>query len=164
MHSMIVGMTESGKTTLAKKIVQKLKNQGIKSIVLDRMRDNFNADYSTTDKQKFLDTVFKSYNCAVFVDESGQEFDKRNSAMNKLATMSRHWGHSAFFLGQRYTDIPKTVRDQCGRIFIFCISFDDSKILANEFNSEELRNAYKLQQGEYYHKTRFGKLNKNKVF
>ena len=57
-HSLIIGMTESGKTTLATEICRDYRARGIKTIVLDPMYDQrWDADFLTTDKARFLEIV-----------------------------------------------------------------------------------------------------------
>jgi DNA helicase HerA-like ATPase len=53
-HSLILGMTESGKTTLAKRLAQHYKSRGIGVIVLDPLNDDWPCDFKTADPDEFL--------------------------------------------------------------------------------------------------------------
>jgi len=164
-HCLILGMTESGKTSLAKKQIEHYKAKGISTIVLDPLADpNWQAEFITDDADEFLDTFWESRQCMVFIDEAGDAVGRYDEAMNKTATRGRHWGHSVHYLSQRGTMLSRTIRDQCSHLFLFTSSYKDSLVHAEEWNSEELKNASKLEKGEYYHTTRFGETTKHKLF
>lgn len=164
-HSLILGMTESGKTTLAKQLAAYYKSQGIGVLVLDPLADpQWQADYRTSDVSEFLDMFWKSRRCAVFIDEAGEAVGQFDKVMHKTATKGRHWGHSCHYISQRGTMIARTVRDQCSHLFLFTTALEDSKIHAAEWNSAELRDATKLPQGSYYHTTRFGACVREELF
>lgn len=149
-------MTESGKSTLAKLMIQRYKNQQRLCAVLDPLHYNdWYADYQTSDPEAFLEVVWASENLALFVDEAGDAIGKYSDVMNQLATRGRHWGHNCCFMVQRMQQISTTVRDQCRYAFIFRVSVDDAKILANEFGVPELKQANTLEQGEYFQVQRF---------
>lgn len=158
-------MTESGKTTLAKKLSSEAKKHNLGVLVLDPLNDpGWVADYQTTDKMQFMHAVKNSRSCAVFIDESGEAVGRYQDEMFWLGTRARHYGHSCHFLAQRAQQVAKTVRDQCSRLFLFNCSFDDSKELANEWNKPELRDAYTLRQGEFFACGRFTPVTRQKLF
>lgn len=167
-HSLIVGMTESGKSTLARRMVAGYKTEGLHTLILDPLDDpawyNAGASYLTTDGDKFLEIVFKSRKCAIFVDESGEAIGRYGGAMKKLATRSRHYGHNAHFISQRAVDIDKTIRDQCTYLFCFRVSRGDAETLANEYGYEELLECSRLNQGEFIKCGRFLKPKKIRLF
>lgn len=166
-HVLIIGMTESGKTTLAVDLCKGYRDKGIKTIVLDPMYDQrWQADFLTTDKGRFLEIVQnpQTRSCALFVDESAELIGQYHDEMFWLATRGRHYGHNTHFIAQRAKQLAKTVRDQCAYLFLFNCSFDDSKELANEFNRPELKDAHTLARGEYFQCPRWGELQKLRVF
>jgi hypothetical protein len=162
---MILGMTESGKTTLAKQLAVNLKQKGFKVIVLDPLSDpEWNADFQTDEPDVFLNVFWESRQCMVFIDEAGEAVGQYDKVMQRTATKGRHWGHSCHYISQRGTMIARTVRDQCSNLFLFTSALEDSKTHAVEWNKPELKTASGLNQGEYFHATRFGNLQKGKVF
>jgi len=164
-HTHIVGMTESGKTTLAKALCKKYQDASVSTLILDPLHDpEWCADFKTHDPDEFLTVFWDSRGCAVFVDEAGESVGQFDKVMSKTATKGRHWGHSCHYISQRATQVAKIVRDQCSHLFIFTSSLDDSKMLANEWNSPEIKGANALKQGEYFHVTRFGALTKGNIF
>jgi hypothetical protein len=141
-------MTESGKTTLAKRIIQQVKGQGIKTIVLDPNRDPaFNADYQTKNPIEFERVWKASRKCFCFIDESGN-VGKYATSIKEAATRGRHWGHSFFFLAQKATQVEPLVRDQCSGLFLFRSGMQSRKILADEYDCPELLE--QLEMLEYH--------------
>lgn len=155
-HSLILGQTESGKSTLAKKLAAILKSKGEPVLVLDPLNDpEWAADFKTTNPDQFLQVFWKSRECHVFIDEAGDMVGRFDETMRETATSGRHWGHSCYFISQRGAMVSTTVRAQCRHVFLFASSFDDCKILAKEFNAPELVKAVDFPAGRYFHKARF---------
>lgn len=155
-------MTESGKTTLAKQLARDYKKAGIGVIVLDPfISGDWNADVITDDNEHFLNVVWDSQSCAVFIDEAADAVGRYDEAMRQTATRGRHFGHNMHYVSQRGQDLAKTVRDQCSYLFLFTVSIDDRKVFAREFNKPELMEA--PDQYEYFKCGRFSPLEKRKV-
>jgi hypothetical protein len=161
-------MTLSGKSSLAKQMIPVYKRRGILSLVCDPLGDpswtKAGASYQTDDGAKFLDVVFKSKSCAIFIDESGEAIGRYAGEMKSLATRSRHYGHNAHFISQRAVDIDKTIRDQCGYLFCFRVSKKDAETLSDEYGYEELLQCSQLKQGEFIKCGRFHPPQKIKLF
>ncbi len=150
MHVLILGITETGKTTLAFKLAAKYKLKGTRILVLDPdMRKDWNADFITDDPEKFLQVCKLNQSAALFIDESGQTIGRYAGPMQWVATNSRKWGHKAHFISQRATQLDVLMRTQCSNIFLFKQSVNDSKILAAEFVCPELLGACNLKKGEF---------------
>ncbi len=163
MHSLIVGMTESGKTTLAKNICTKLKQQNQPVMVLDILGSKWDCNYQTNKINEFMDYVSRVRNCYIFIDESG-EVGKLNKEFYWLATRSRHYGHSVFFITQRSLQLKPIIRAQCKQLFLFCSTKKDCQILYEDFNHKEILNGNNLPQGIFYHSQRFQQCKKIKLF
>lgn len=163
-HSLILGISESGKTTLARKLSAEYKRAGVGVIVLDPLRDpRWSADVLTTNADEFLATVWRSRSCMLFIDEAGEAIGRYDVAMQKVVTRGRHWGHSAHIITQRGAQLSPTVRDQCRHLFLFCTSRQDGELLAREWNEPQLAECSKLKQGEYFHASRFGGIRRASV-
>lgn len=164
-HSLILGQTESGKTTLAKRLSKQFTAAGKNVLVLDPMNDpEWTAAFRTSDNAKFLEVFWANRSCYVFIDESGDAVGRYDELMQQTATKGRHWGHSCFYLSQRGAQLNATVRAQCRHLFLFTSSVADCKILANEYNSPDLLTATALPQGHYMHKARFGPVERGKLW
>jgi predicted AAA+ superfamily ATPase len=164
-HSLILGMTESGKTTLAKQLAAKYKKAGINVLVLDPLNDpTWCADFQTTDPDEFLSILWQSRKCAVFIDEAGESAGRYDKAMIKTATKGRHWGHNVHYLTQRGALLSTTIRGQCSQLFLFLSGKNDGKLHAEEWAKDELKNCNNLNRGEFFHTSRGGILTKNNAF
>lgn len=164
-HVMILGMTMSGKTTLAKMLAAEYRKAGLKVGVLDPLGDpGWPADFRTDDVDVFLARFWDSRQCAWFIDEAGESVGQFDTVMTKTATRGRHWGHRCHYISQRGTQLARTVRDQCASLFLFTTSLDDSKVHANEWNKPGLKEAHALQQGHYFHATRFSPLARGQLW
>jgi hypothetical protein len=163
-HSLIVGMTESGKTTLARDLSKILTDAGEPVIVLDPMNDpRWSCGFRTHDSEKFLEVFWSSRGCHAFIDEAGDMVGKYDELMRQTATKGRHWGHSCYYLSQRGAMLSVTVRAQCRHLFLFTSPLDDCKALAKDFNQPELLKANDLPQGHFYHAARFAPLQRGKL-
>lgn len=164
-HSLILGVTESGKTTLSKRIAEQARERGIGVIVLDPLNDpEWPADFRTADKSEFLSAVWRSRKCFVFVDEAGEMVSHHNPEMMPLTTRGRHWGHNVFLISQRAEQINRTVRDQCARLYMFALAHPDCKTLSKEFNSEELLEGTRLPKGHFFKVGRFSPAERMKLW
>lgn len=181
-------MTESGKTTLAKRLAKSYYQRGRGVIVLDPMGDpewspidrdglpfdqiqqqmaklrNEGRFFQTADPDEFLRVFWDSQSCMVFIDEAGDAVGRYDTAMQQTATKGRHWGHSVHYLSQRGAQLARTVRDQCSHLFLFTTAKKDALLHADEWNQPELVQASLLPQGEYFHVTRFGELQRGYLF
>lgn len=156
-HSLILGMSESGKTTLGRALATEYKRAGVAVIVLDPLRDpRWQADFLTTDAKEFRRVFWQSRSCMAFIDEAGEAIGKYDATMQACVTRGRHWGHSVHVITQRGAQLSPTVRDQCRHLFLFCSSRQDGELLAREWNFNDLATCANLKQGEYFRASRFG--------
>lgn len=155
MHSLIVGITTSGKTTLAKQMASSYRRKGRPVLVHDVLLSKWDADFVTDDMSLFMKNAQENHNCMLFIDESSEAIGRYNRETFWLATRSRHQGHVAHFILQRYADINKTVRDQCSRLFTFRISTYDAKCLCDDWANEKLIGASRLDKYVFIYTSRF---------
>lgn len=171
MHSLIVGTTASGKTTLAKRLCQKFRDQGDLTIVFTPMEgDEWAADEiwewdgSESDVEAFLDFVFSHTSAHVFVDEAGDVKGRVERRFTQLASKGRHWGHRVYFISQRSRDIHIRIRNNCLHVFAFSQYRYDAELLAQDFNDDALLQAEHLPQGQCIVKERFKPAQHLRVF
>ena len=156
-HSLILGMTETGKTTLARDLASAYRKQGWKNIALDPLRDpRWPVDFITDDGDEFLEVFWASRRCMVFMDEGGESVGRYEMEMQKTATRGRHLGHSCHFIAQSAVQLAPIIRDQCTHLFLFCSGAKSGKTLAEEFNAPELELCVALKRGEYFHAVKGG--------
>jgi hypothetical protein len=165
MHVLIIGRTLSGKSTLGKRLSHYYKSQGFGILVLDPTCDpDWQADFQTSDPERFLQVYWKSRNCMAFVDESGDAIGRYNKVMNATATRGRHNGHLNHYLMHRHTQVDNIIRDQCTRLFLFSASAKDGDALSEEFGHEELRTCNLLKTGEHFQAVKMGTCRRVNLF
>lgn len=158
-HSLIIGMSESGKTTLARGLCHYYKSQGRGTLVLDPLNDpRWRADYQTTNAEEFLEVMRRSKSCYCFIDEGGQMVGRYNVEMQWCATQARHWGHSCHFIAQGATQLAPIVRDMCSHLFLFCCAKRNGVLLAEDWNEPLLERCADIPQYGYFHASKFGPL------
>lgn len=156
-HTLIVGMSQSGKTTLAKHLCASLRNRGIKTIVLDPLSDpEWRADFVTASNDEFLSVAKRSKSCALFIEEAGQTVGRYAREMEWATTQARHWGHISFVSSQRAVQISQTVRDQCTTLYCFKVSLRDSKTLTEDWLGRCSDELCRIPQYHFYRIRRFG--------
>jgi len=155
MHTLILGITASGKSFLARLLCRQFRKHSRTLAVLNPIGDRWPADWQTDDPELFLAYCRNHPQLTIFVDESGDVFEHYRSHLNWLATRGRHWGHACFFIAQRAAQIPKTVRDNCTTLYLFASSRSDADVHAEEWNRPELRAAPELPRGHFFRTGRF---------
>lgn len=150
MHTYIVGITNSGKSHLAKHLAREYKAAGFGVIVLDpqQSRDwQEIGDFFTTERDEFLDVFWRSKNCKVFIDECQDVLENNDREFMQIIKRGRHNGHQVFLISQRPSSIARNARTQCAQVISFKQNRDESMILAREFGNDDLRDVCTL--GEY---------------
>lgn len=164
MHTIIIGMTESGKTSIAKMICEGLKKKKKKTAVLDPLLDpDWDADFITADKDEFITHCKAQQNLYIFIDEGSESVGRYDTTMQWFATQSRHWGHSCFFISQGITQMSPIIADQSSRAIVFSVSYTNIDIIAEKWNMPELRKVPRMEKGEFYVIDRFNPLQRGKV-
>lgn len=139
MHNLIVGITGSGKSVLARSvIVPGWRARGYAVLVLDPLRQPWSgATWQTDHPERFLAAARASESCVLIVDEAQETMrgtPQRERDMAWLATQSRNRGHIAYFIGQRAMQVPPNVRRMCTTAWCFRQSRPDAETLALELD------------------------------
>lgn len=164
-HSLISGMTESGKSTLAKMLCSQFKEQGIGTIVYSAIDLNgWNCDFKTSNIESLKQSVNNSRLCMVFIDEADTVCSLKQPENNFLAVRSRHRQHSVYFITQRPNMINPNIRGQCKNLFLFNIHYNDAKDLSKQWNCDEIMSSVNFKVGEYIYVPRMGQYKKMKLF
>jgi hypothetical protein len=143
MHSAIVGMSRSGKTTLAQMIARGLVKRGRAVAVFDPLRD---PNWQKTGAECVADPFellhrAKTSTCRHFFWEEwgpylrhhpDPEVRKRLPAFAWLGQSSRQLGHTQWFLSHSWQDLLH-VRGQCDQAFCFAQGNKSACLIAEDF-------------------------------
>jgi hypothetical protein len=162
-HTGFVGMSQSGKTTIAAAIAAGLAKRGRRVAVLDRMKDPRwkGAELVTNDPGHFLRFALSTGGVHLFVDEWGATIRKGDAAFDWLGTTSRHYGHSLWAIGHRWQQFSPAVRDQFDCLYAFRMGDGSAKLIAEDFSASELAGlltAPNFRKGQFYRVGRFADL------
>lgn len=149
-HTLIVGKTESGKSTLGKILARQLRQNGSKVAVLDPFSDpEWPADFKTTDAAEFLRFSLDSRSHFLFVDEAASCIGRYDEQMVLLATGIRHCGHACTFITHRLAQLNKTLRSSCTHLYLFTCFRSDMKTAADEWDCPDLATMPRFPKGHF---------------
>lgn len=166
-HYLVVGRTESGKSSWAKVAIEHARAHGFRVMVLDALRDpSYKADFITSDPEDFRRRVFHrdSEKCLLVVDEAGFSIGRYAPEMETLATMSRHKGHQCVFVTQMPIQISPTIRNNCANLVCFAIGPQAARVLSESYGRREILEAVDFERGKYLFVPSFGPLVRGDVF
>lgn len=160
-HVLILGGTDAGKSTAAKKLSANFLRHRVNVLVLDPHGTKWPGvpdEYQFRDPYKFLAVAKRSQRCALFVDEAGECIGRGRQArdMQWLTTGARKWGHKTHVMAQEAQMILPVIRKQCSVGLIFRQSEGNARLLVDDFADERLMGITTLGQFEFLHVTRFG--------
>lgn len=146
MHTLICGVTMSGKTTLAHKLARFLSEKGQRIIVYDPVGTKTAAGHWPAsaivfdNEDEFFDYLVRDdvNHAHVFIDESGDLFNLSRRENLWLPTRGRHFGFSLYFICQRPKMIAPSVRNQCGYAYVFRLMQDDMRMIGGDYGFNDL--------------------------
>lgn len=147
----IFGPSESGKTTLAKKMAWHLwQKEGRKTIVLDPIAKSFWGNHAKvfTNEDEFWKIIFKTRNSLVVVDDASVTINRDNE-LNGVFTTLRHQGHKLLVIGHSAGNLLPQMREQLQRIFLFLQNKDSVEKWQTVFPGADLMPATQLAQYEF---------------
>ena len=161
-----MGLTGTGKTTLAVALSSRISRGGIHVLVLDPIQDArwlAVTPHVYHSPATFQARAEASERCLLVIDESGESVGQWDTEMHKCATRYRHLGHRSMFVCPRAALTARTVRAQCTSVFAFRGSSDDARVLAREYGVPELEQCAGLERGEYIEWHIFGPCRRGRV-
>ena len=158
MHSLYTGVTQSGKTTLAREHSRALHAKGQKVIVYDPVMTatkggEWGCDVITDnfdDLHNYLidHHVKKQQAAHIFIDEAGELFGVGQKENHWLTTRGRHYGLFVNLICQRPKMLAPTARTQCGRGYVFRLAPGDLDEVGEDFGHGQLGKTL-LDKGDY---------------
>lgn len=153
-HAVITGMSQSGKSLLAKTIARATLTRGRPVLVFDPMMAGHSGAglngwpggaHVVGDWERFKAIALASRSCLLIIDECADVVEEDPIGLRRLMRRGRHigadgcGGHSIILIAQRYLlSLDKSARDQASHVFAFCQSAADAKAIAGDFNAPAL--------------------------
>lgn len=156
----IIGMSLSGKTTLAKHLSREYwRRAKIRSFVLDPNLDE--GPYGEhalvfRDEPKFWEVVWKTRGSLIIVDEAAETI-ARNDDLTPVFTRLRHLNHKLLVIAHRATNLTPIMREQIDTIYLFRQSEKNCEIFAEIFAEPGLVGAKDLPKYQYLYCELYGK-------
>lgn len=147
----IFGPSESGKTTLAKKVSAFMfASEKRKTLALDPVQKGNWGPHAVvyTDEKTFWEAIFKAKNCLVIVDDASVTINRDNE-LNGVFTTLRHCGHKLLVIGHHPQNLLPQMREQLQRVFIFSQTPKSLELWQLNFPQADLSMAQSLQQFEF---------------
>lgn len=160
VHILIVGVTQSGKTTLAHEIANEesaKKKDKREIIVYDPVGTPTaagtwpNGTIYFEDDVEFLEHLEKREGVRptiLFIDEADDIMAQRYPWNTSIIRRARHSGMQVVLISQRPHLIAPSARTQCGMCFMFRLGKSDAKALGEEFGHNGLHEVG-LDQGDF---------------
>lgn len=149
-HRLILGIPESGKTTLARWWCSALKRAGHKTVVFNPYGDpGWDCDFQSRDPHKIKLFCQQRFSKCVFLEEAGAEFD-RDREFNWFGTGSRHDGNSTWIIAQSHVMIHPTLRRCCTETYMFRSAVVDCEYFADLYGDKKISDASQFMPGEFF--------------
>jgi len=155
MHTLICGVTESGKTTMAHKLAEFDAEDRRKIIVYDPVRtETMAGDWPDncdcyTDSQKFLRRVASiQSDTAIYIDEAGDLFTNTDKTNMWILTRGRHMGFNVTLICQRPKMLAPNARHQCARLFMFRLAREDARVIGGDYGHSDFH-SISLDKGDF---------------
>lgn len=139
VHCLYAGVTQTGKTTLARMHARLLDRAGYDVAVYDPVRtETHGGDWPPNAKvferlDAFLAHCKHARDTFVFVDESADVFSLSQTENHWLLRRGRHRGLYLRLMAQRPKTIAPNARSQCAIAYVFRLARDDAKEIFADF-------------------------------
>lgn len=147
----VFGPSESGKTTLAKKIAWHLyKTENRKTYALDPIARSFWGDHAKVyvEETHFWTEIFKERNALIVVDDASVTIN-RDSSLHGVFTTMRHCGHKLLVIGHGAENLLPQMRAQLQRVFLFSQGPKSREDWEKIFPNTDLSGVQSLKQFEF---------------
>lgn len=157
-HTLFTGVTQSGKTTMARHFCRQFDKMGQRTIVYDPVGtitaggDWPERSVKFDDPEEFMEYVNRDdvYHAHIFVDEAGDHFGVSDKDNHWLFRRGRHKGFILYPIAQRPKMLAPNVRTQCGKAYVFRLAKDDANEVGADFGHSNLHNIITtLDVGDY---------------
>lgn len=156
MHTLICGVTESGKTTLARALAAELEKAGENLIVYDPVHTRTikggwpASSVIFSDQDSLFDYLSRDdvSDAHIFIDEAGDVFNLGQRYNMWLLTRGRHFGFSVTMIAQRPKMIAPSARGQVSRVYMFRLAQQDAREIGADMGHSALEKI-NLDKGDF---------------
>jgi hypothetical protein len=155
MHSLYTGVTQSGKTTLARSIARELSKKG-RVIVYDPLgTETIGGAWGEKSEvyenlEDFLTVVYspETVSANIFIDEAHHVFAHADKSNLWMLTQGRHYGMQLHLITQRPTKVHPDARTNCGRCYMFRLAYDDARSIGLDYGFSDIHKLT-LDKGDF---------------
>jgi DNA helicase HerA-like ATPase len=153
-HTLYTGVTQSGKTTLARAFARELSKSGMVLVYDPLGTETAGGAWGNStvfeNAEQFLDTIYDAnfHNAHIFIDEAHHIFSHADKSHLWLLTQGRHYGLTIHAITQRPTKIHPDARSNCGLAYMFRLANDDARLLGNDFGFSDIHKI-NLDRGDF---------------
>lgn len=156
VHSLYVGVTQSGKTTLARFVARGLRKKGARVVVYDPLgTETLGGAWGEgaeiyCDLEPFLDLLHSPEfgNAHVFIDEAHHVLGHEMKENFWLLTQGRHYGMTLHLMTQRPKKVHPDVRSNCGLCFMFRLANSDASEIGADYGFSDIHRI-SLDKGDF---------------
>ena len=156
VHCLYVGVTQSGKTTLARIVSRGLRSHKIPVAVFDPMGTaTAGGDWGEgvlifTTEHDFLEWIYSedAVGFHVFIDEAHKILGHSNNENFWMLTEGRHFFLTLHLMTQRPKKLHPDVRHNCGRCYMFRLAKSDRSEIGGDYGFDDL-DKLKLDKGDF---------------
>jgi hypothetical protein len=153
-HWLYTGVTETGKTTLARFHARTLATAKHRVYVYDPVRTETaggaweKCSMLKSDPDEASEQIEELQDCFVFVDEARDLLGHDRRENHWMLRRGRHQGIYFRLVCQRPTMLPPDVRTQCSRLFMFRLASTDSQEICADFGHGASTYKQELDRGD----------------
>jgi Zonular occludens toxin (Zot) len=143
-HTGYYGITQSGKTTIARAVARALAKSRHQIVVYDPVgTSTHGGDWPKSsliynDSEKFLRDVRNMQNAQIFIDEADEVFSHEQKENFWILSRGRHQGLYSHVITQRPNRVHPTVRSQCTRAYLCKLNKSDRQAILADHGHEDI--------------------------
>jgi hypothetical protein len=143
-HTGYYGITQSGKTTIARAVSRSLAKSKHQIVVYDPVGTmTHGGDWPENaivydDREKFLRDVANMQHAQLFIDEADEIFSHEQKENFWIMSRGRHRGLYTHLITQRPNRVHPTARSQCTRAYLCKLNKSDRQAILADHGHEDI--------------------------
>jgi hypothetical protein len=140
-HTIIIGKSRSGKSTITKLIAAASIKRGVRVAVSDPRRDREWVEmgaYLARDTDDLIAWAKANKGKGMLIADEGGESVGREKRYAYLTTAARHDGHTSIIIAHYATQVTPVMRENCDRVILFSASAESREILYKKYEDKAI--------------------------